>query len=141
MHCLIKLLGFFCLCSSFLWGQSLELEANDLLRFRPTEFSVNTGEKVTLLFRNTGKIASLKHQFILLKPNVDIDQFGNELMGLGKDEPLPAKLKEQTIVVSQRLGPGTQTLVTFSIREPGNYVFICGFPGHHSVSKGRVTAK
>lgn len=120
-------------------GQTLEVTADDLLRFDPTSVEVTAGASVTLLFKNKGRIASQKHQLIILKAGVDVDQFGNEL--LGSDGELSSKLQSQVLVASKLLGPGEEERLTFTVPEPGTYTFICGFPGHHSASRGLLKVR
>lgn len=137
----ISIFSFFWLILGPVLSQSLVLEANDLLRFQPAELIAQSGQKVIIQFKNRGKIASLKHQFILLKMGVDVDQFGNELIGSDQSGALPAGLVDKVIVASAKLGPGEETQIEFVAPAPGSYTFICGFPGHHSVSRGQMIIK
>lgn len=117
-------------------GQVLEIDVNDLSRFKPSQVTVKSGEKVTIVFKNSGKISKLKHSLVILKSGVDVDRFGNDLMAADNENGVPAKLKGETLAVSAMLGPGESARLELTAPEPGQYVFICGFPGHHSVSRG-----
>lgn len=117
------------------FGQTLELKADDLLRFKPAVLEVTSGSDVSLVFTNAGRIASQKHQFLLLKSGVDVDKFGNALLGNGGE--MTPELQSQVIAASKPLGPGEKETLRFKAPEPGTYTYICGYPGHHSVSRGQ----
>lgn len=136
-----KCFGFLALCLIFATNaqaQTLEVTANDLMRLRPQTLSVKSGENVTIVFKNVGKISSLKHQFILLKAGIDADAFGNSLLSSGASDKVPANLKNQVIVHSAQLGPGQEATLSFTAPAPGTYTYLCGFPGHHSAARGTL---
>jgi len=129
-------LGLVLFSPAVVLAQPVEIEVNDLSRFKPSRVTVSAGSKVVLSFKNSGKISKLKHSFVLLKKGVDVNQFGNALMAAANENGVPAKLKGDVLASSAMLGPGESAKLEFAAPEPGEYVFICGFPGHHSVSRG-----
>lgn len=133
----VSWMAFFIVCSGAM-AQDLVVNAGDLLRFQPTELRAKSGAQVKITFRNTGKIASQKHQLVILKQGVDVDSFGNRLLGMGGVDTLPEDLAQQTLAYSPMVASGKSAEVSFVAPAPGTYVFICGFPGHHSSGKGKI---
>ena len=45
------------------------------------------------------------------------------------------------IAKTKVLGGGESDSVTFSIKEAGEYQYLCSFPGHFALMQGKITVK
>lgn len=122
--------------------QSFVLEGNDQMKFDKKLVKVKAGEKVSLQFKNVGElpIESMGHNVVILKPNVDVNRFGNEAMKAKDNEYIPLTMKASIVAHTKLLGPGQEETIEFVLEEKGVYPFICSFPGHYGVMKGEIVA-
>ena len=130
--------GFLALSMSAGEPQTIVIEADDLLRFNMTTIHVKSGGSMTLVFKNTGKIPSMQHNFVLLKAGADAARFGNAAMNAKQDEFIPKAFQDQVVVHSRLLQGGQSETLTFAVPPKGTYSFLCSYPGHFSVSKGTL---
>ncbi|MBK1883300.1 azurin [Luteolibacter pohnpeiensis] len=123
----------------------LELTGNDMMQYNTKTLEVVTGQKVTLTFKHIGKlpIAAMGHNVVILKPGTDIPKFATACVPakdtgyIPQDEDSKAKIVAHTELV----GGGDSSTVTFTAPEPGEYPYICTFPGHFSLMQGVLTVK
>lgn len=128
--------------STFLFQPKLiHLTCDDLLRFNPTTIQVKAGEVITIRLHNSGKIPSLMHNFVLLKENTMIARFGNAAMQSADEGYIPSSEQASVIAHTAMTHSGKQTEVTFKVPEPGTYTFICSYPGHYSISQGKLISQ
>ncbi|WP_200391566.1 plastocyanin/azurin family copper-binding protein [Roseibacillus ishigakijimensis] len=127
--------------------QQVTIAGDDTMKFDTAEFTVKEGETVALTFKNVGKLPKIAmgHNIVILQPGTEPMSFAAASMvnkdttGLPKDEALLAKVVAST----KMLGPGEEASVTFTAPAPGEYPYICSFPGHAALMKGvmKVEAK
>ena len=123
----------------------LELSADDRMVFSKTSFEVVSGQKVTLVFKNTGTKGekSMKHNVVLLKPGNTIVSFAVKCNAAAETGYVPAdkESKEQMVGHVKLLGGGQTGTLTFTAGEPGEYPFFCSSPGHFDKMQGKITVK
>lgn len=123
----------------------LEISGNDTMRFNRTELEAEAGKETTLVFKNVGTLpkAAMGHNFVLLKPGTDLAAFGNGAATAAANDYIPTeqKLAEQVVAHTKVLGPGESDQITFHITEPGEYPYICSFPGHWAIMRGVLHVK
>jgi azurin len=120
-------------------SNTVELTANDQLKFNTIELHVKANEKVTLTLKNIGTMPkeSMAHNFILLKEGTDLAAFAKE--AISAPDHIPAS--DSAIVAHTKLlGPGESDTIEFTV-PAGNYVYICSFPGHYMSMTGTLTAE
>lgn len=118
---------------------NLALSGNDMMQFDKTEFTVKAGEEITLTFRHTGKIDKkiMGHNFVLLKPGTSIPEFATKAATAGESKDWIPEDGNQVIVHTKMIGGGETTSITFNAPEAGTYDYICSFPGHSGLMKGK----
>ncbi|MBX2828057.1 MAG: azurin [Flavobacteriaceae bacterium] len=118
---------------------TVALSGNDLMQFDKKEIKVKAGQKVTLNFRHTGKmdIKVMGHNFVLLKPGVDLNAFGAEAANAGEPKDWIPNDGADVIAHTKMVGGGQSTSVTFDAPEAGTYDYICSFPGHVGLMRGK----
>jgi azurin len=123
----------------------LELSADDRMVFSKNSFEVTSGQKVTLVFKNTGTKGekSMKHNVVVLKPGITIVSFAvkcNAAAATGY-VPVDKESKEQMVGHTKLIGGGQSATLTFTAGEPGEYRFFCSSPGHFDKMQGKIVVK
>ena len=105
----------------------------DQLKYNLKEFSVKAGTKVKLGFHNTDIIP---HNLLIVEPGskVEIGTMALQMAAAAvKEAPKSAKILHGT----KMLDAGkSETLEFVAPAKPGNYEFVCTFPGHFMVMNG-----
>jgi azurin len=77
------------------------------------------------------------HNFVLLKKDVDVDDFAMLALDFKENEYIPKN--NDFIVHTRMLGGGESETINFTIEEPGIYTYVCTFPGHYQIMQGTLT--
>ena len=142
---LLLLTALFSLCTAMAQTTAkIEISANDEMKFNTKTFEVTVGQKVTLVFKNTGKIplAKMGHNLVILKPDTQVITFATQCRD-SKTGYLPAdpETKKLIFAATKRVGGGETDTLYFIPKEPGKYPFICTTPGHFSEMQGVMIVK
>jgi azurin len=123
----------------------LELSADDRMVFSKTSFEVVSGQKVSLVFKNTSDKGekAMKHNVVLLKPGTTVIQFAAKCNAAAATGYVPTdKDSKAQMVGSTRLIAGGQSAtLNFVAGEPGEYHFFCSSPGHFDKMFGKIVVK
>ena len=118
-------------------GLVLRVQAAPGLQFSPTELSVEPGAKVRLIFQNPD---IMQHNFLLLAPGSTeeigalADQMAARPDGLEK-QYIPES--DKILVASRLVSPQAEEELVFTApEEPGDYPYLCTFPGHWRIMRG-----
>ena len=110
------------------------------MKFEETEFTVQPGQKVTLVFKNTATSPSMQHNVVVLNSNDDADakRVGEEGMKAGANNDYVPE--DPAVLANTPIAPPGETVeVTFTApSEPGTYRYICTFPGHWATMQGTM---
>jgi len=124
---------------------TIELTANDSMKFSATHFEVAAGQDVKVIFTNMGTMpkVAMGHNFVLLKKGSDLKAFADAAVAAGATDYVPAGKADQIIAHTKLLGPKQSDEITFKApTEPGEYPFLCSFPAHFlSGMKGVIVVK
>lgn len=115
----------------------IALAATDAMQFDKTELKVAAGQTVTLTLTHTGTLpkAAMGHNFVLLKSGTEVATFAITAMGAAATEYIPES--DAIIAYTSLVGGGESTTVTFEAPAAGTYDYICSFPGHYALMKGK----
>ena len=118
---------------------NLALTGNDVMQFNTKELRAKAGQKVTLTLRHVGKIDMkvMGHNFVLLSQGVNIPAFSANAASAGQANDWIPQDGEDVIAHTKMIGGGQSTTVTFTAPAAGTYDFICSFPGHSGLMKGK----
>lgn len=117
----------------------ITLGSNDQMQYEQKEIKVpaNSTVKLTLVHNGTMPKQAMGHNFVLLEAGTDIAAFGAEAAAAGIDkEHIPDS--DAIIAHTGLIGGGESTTVTFEAPATGSYDFICSFPGHYALMKGKL---
>ncbi len=121
----------------------LEIAGTDQMTFDKAELKVKAGQKVTLTLKHSGKMAksAMGHNWVLLKQGTDIPAFAEKAIAAKDTDYIPAGSEEiiaHTKLVGGAEGDNKSDTITFTAPEKGTYDYICSFPGHYSMMKGKL---
>jgi azurin len=114
------------------------IESNDQMRYNLSEIKVSAGDKVNLTLKHVGQLDKnvMGHNFMLLKPGVDINDFAKKALKAKANDYIPVDSPD-VIVHTKMIGGGEEVSITFDAPEAGTYEFICSFPGHVALMNGK----
>lgn len=114
------------------------LTANDMMQYNTKEIKVKSGQKVKLTLRHVGKldVNVMGHNFVLLKKGTDLVAFATEASTQRDNKYIP-KDSSDIIAHTDLIGGGQTTTIEFDAPEVGTYEFLCSFPGHYAMMRGK----
>jgi azurin len=121
----------------------IQISGNDMMRYSKNKFTVGAGQKVKLEFKNIGKLpkAAMGHNIVILKKGIDVLGFCNEALKFPNEGYFPKTKKNEVVANTKLLGPGESDIVYFVAPSKGDYDFVCSFPGHFALMKGKMTVE
>lgn len=121
----------------------LEISANDAMQFDKKELDV-AGDctQVQLTLKHTGKLpaSAMGHNWVLVK-TADVSAVANAGMSAGLANNYLQPGDARVIAATKIIGGGETTTVTFptaKLTKGGDYTFMCTFPGHYVIMKGKL---
>jgi azurin len=118
-----------------------EITADDGMRFGLNAFEVTPGQRVAVLLENIGEmpVESMGHNFVLLALGTDLNAFANAAIPYEDNDYIPPEREDEVLAATRILGPGESERLTFTAPEiPGEYDYICTFPGHTAAGMAGV---
>jgi len=118
------------------------LEGTDAMKFNTKSIEVPAGTTVKLTLTHTGKLPAqaMGHNFVLLQSGADGQAFATAAVGAKANEYIPPAMEGQVIAHTGIVGGApddTKSLtIEFPAPEPGEYPFLCSFPGHYAMMNG-----
>jgi len=107
----------------------------DQLKYATEKFTVKAGTEVTLVMENVATMEVMQHNVVILAIGADANAIGMAAIQAGPDKGyIPDN--ESVLYFTPLAQAGGRTVVTFTAPEPGEYPYICTFPGHFGVMKG-----
>jgi azurin len=121
----------------------IEITANDQMKFSLTTMEAKAGEELKVVLKNIGSLPkeAMGHNWVLLKAGTDPMAFGAASMMAKATEYIGPSVKDQVIASTPVIGPKQTAEIVFKAPPPGEYPFICSFPGHVALMRGVMTVK
>lgn len=120
------------------WGQpdnTLKLGTKPGLKYDVNRFEVKAGAKIRLIFNNND---DMTHNVVIVEPGT-ADEVGNLALQLGLKGSEMNYVPNSTKVLfhTKLMQPGEVESIYFvAPSKPGEYSFVCTYPGHASVMRG-----
>lgn len=119
----------------------IRITSNDQMLFDVTRFTVASGQTVRLTLDHIGKLpaSAMGHNVVILKSNVDAAVWAGAVSRSGgsmANEWVPEPMRGDVVAFTRMLGGGESDTIEFTAPEPGEYPFICSFPGHFMMMRG-----
>lgn len=108
------------------------------LQFDVAEVKVKSGSKVELIFNNND---DMLHNLVITKPGDAVEKVGKLSLELGIKGPDYHYVPDSDLVLFHTaiLQPDTSEKIYFNAPDkPGIYPFVCTFPGHYLVMRGKL---
>ncbi len=124
--------------------RTVEITANDQMKYSVTAIEAKPGEELHIVLTNAGTLPkeAMAHNWVLLKPGSDYMAFSAAAATAKEQNYIPANLKDEIIAKIDILGPHQTGEVTFKAPDqPGEYPYLCSFPGHAALMHGTLTVK
>lgn len=118
---------------------TLEPQGNRM-KYKQTEFTVAPGETVRLVFDNTATSPSMQHNVVILTSTEEdvFQRVGEGGMEAGSSNDYVPN-DDAIIAYTPMSKPGETVEVTFTVpEEPGEYGYVCTFPGHWATMQGTM---
>jgi len=119
--------------------KKLEILGNDLMKFNKSKLPVFEGQKVILTLKHTGKMAAkyMGHNIVILQKGVDVTDFAVKAIAASDTGYVPKDAIKDVVAYTKVIGGGESTTIEFDAPAVGVYDFICSFPGHYGLMKGK----
>lgn len=117
----------------------LTISGNDQMQYDKNELRVKAGQKVRLTLTHSGTMAknAMGHNWVLLKEGVDLAGFGQKASTAMDNDYIPESEEGNIIAHTKMLGGGESDTIEFTAPAKGTYDFLCSFPGHYALMKGK----
>lgn len=108
--------------------------------FEQTEFEVQPGQTVRITFENTATTPAMTHNVVFVRSQEDIEPVGQAALTAADTEYIPASEENRILAYTPLAEPGETVTVEFTAPStPGDYPYICTFPGHYMMMQGTMT--
>jgi azurin len=107
----------------------------DLLAFKPTTLTCPTAAHVRLTFFHTGKYIRQEHDWVLTAPGA-ATAVAKAGLQAGENAGYLPPGDRRVLAATPLCGKGGQVNVEFIAPAPGNYPFMCSYPGHDMFMQG-----
>jgi len=116
----------------------LTITGNDQMQYDLKEMKVKAGQTVRITLKHIGKMDKnvMGHNWVLLTSGTDIPEFGALAGGAKATDYIPAGT-DKVIAHTKMLSGGESDTIVFVAPAAGTYDFICSFPGHYALMKGK----
>ena len=131
-------LVIFTSCSDKNDVNNILITSDDYMKFDTRKITVKSGKIVKLTLKHIGQldVQVMGHNFVLLKRKVNLIEFANKAATARDNQYIPVG-SDEVIVYTDMIGGGQETTIEFLPPEPGVYDFVCSFPGHYAMMKGK----
>jgi azurin len=108
------------------------------MTYDKTALTVPTGAEVRLVLKNNATMATLPHNWVLVKAGTEASVAAAGLK-VGEQAGYLNARDSNVFAHSPMAKPGETTEMTFTAPEPGKYPYICTVPGHYMMMRGVLT--
>lgn len=115
----------------------------DEMRYATTEITAKAGTRLKIVMRNTATSPAMQHNVALLDAAPDDDALAQEVGMAALDAgPDAGYIPEHRALLAYTAmaAPGERTEVTITVPPPGDYAYVCLFPGHFATMRGVLHA-
>lgn len=125
--------------------RTIEMEGTDNLEFSVKEIKAKPGQEITIKLTTVSDLPkqAMAHNVVLLKAEADASAIANASARASENKYIAPDMTDQIIAYTGLAGGGETVEVTFKVPDkPGEYEYICTFPGHYAGGmKGTLIVK
>lgn len=112
---------------------------------RVEDISASPGEEIRIRLETQSDMpaSAMAHNWVLLTMDSDPQAFADAAANAQDDDYIPSDMEDQIVAQTEMAAGGETTEVTFTVpEEPGEYEFVCTFPGHYAAGmRGTLTVE
>jgi azurin len=125
-------------------GKDIEIHAvgNTMaeMKFDVSEMHVPAHSDIKITLHNDGTDMTMVHNIVILKPE-DADSVAVEGQRAGLKNNFVPDDKARVIAGSKVTQPGAKTVLKFKSPDKGEYLFMCTYPGHSRIMRGKLVVE
>lgn len=129
----VFILGSFAVPAVAAEPRVIAISGNDAMQFSVKRIEAKPGEKLKVVLSAVSSMAKteMAHNFVLLAKGTDASTFAMAGAMARTTDYIPAAKKAQVLASTKLAGGGEKVEIVFDApKEPGEYTYICTFPGH-----------
>jgi len=114
--------------------RTVAIKGGDDMKFSVTEILAKPGERLRIVLQSRGTMPriAMAHNVVVLAKGTDTDAFINASATARATDFIAPAFKAKVIAATKLAGNGETVEVTFDVpKAPGQYDFVCSFPGHY----------
>ena len=118
---------------------NVTMTTSDRMKFNLKKITVKAGQKIKLTLSHTGKLDKriMGHNVVFLKQGVKMSTFASKAAAAKGNDYIPEGTTA-VIANTKMLGGGETTTIEFIAPAAGTYDYICSFPAHYAMMKGKL---
>ena len=118
---------------------NISMVTSDRMKFNLRKITVKAGQKIKLTLTHTGKLDKrvMGHNVVFLKQGVKTSAFAAKAAAAKENDYIPEGTTA-VIAYTKMLGGGETTTIEFIAPAAGTYDYICSFPAHYAMMKGKL---
>jgi len=119
---------------------TINLTASDAMQYNTDKIEIKSGRTVKLNLQHVGKmpVDMMGHNFVLLASGTDSAAFAAAGVTAKDTDYIADSMKDKVIAKTKMIGGGASDSIEFAAPAPGEYDFLCTFPGHSAIMKGKL---
>ena len=125
--------------------RTIEMDGTDNMKFSVTNIEAEAGEEITIVLTTKSQLPkmAMAHNVVVIDKDANLDEVAMASMQARDNDYVAPEYKEQIVAATGLAGGGETVEVTFTVpEEPGDYPYICSFPGHYQAGmKGMLEVK
>jgi azurin len=116
----------------------ITITGNDQMQYNLAEMKVKAGQTVRITLEHVGKMDKnvMGHNWVLLTQGTEVGAFGQAAVEAKATDYVPEG-SNQVIAHTKLIGGGESDTIEFVAPAAGTYDYICSFPGHYALMKGK----
>lgn len=120
--------------STALGQRVIEMDGTDNMKFSVTNIEAQPGEEITIKLTTKSQLpkAAMAHNVVVIDKDANVDEIAMASIQARDNEYVAPEYDEEIVAATGLAGAGETVEVTFTVpEEPGEYPYICSFPGHY----------
>lgn len=114
--------------------RTITVTGQDNMQFSQTLIEAEPGETIQIVFEVKSNMPpqAMSHNMAIVDLDVNVEEFVLASMGEPGNEYIAPSYEEQVIAATEMIGGGETSTIEFTVPEnPGDYTYVCTFPGHY----------
>ncbi|MGM0545423.1 MAG: plastocyanin/azurin family copper-binding protein [Bacteroidota bacterium] len=105
----------------------------DLILLEAIEVQPGEEIRIRLTTRSDLPASAMAHNWVLMILDADANDYVSQASKAQDEDYMPEELSDQVLYHTEMVAGGETTEVTFTApEEPGDYEYLCSFPGHYA---------